>query len=87
MVEVAEELVEAVVGGQVLVPVAEVVLAVLAGVVPERLEQLGDRWILGLEPELGPRQADLAQPGAVDALAGDERRAARRAALLAVGVR
>ena len=42
VVEVAEELVEAVDGRQVLVAVAEVVLAELAGGVAERLEQLGD---------------------------------------------
>ena len=42
VVEVAEELVEAVHGRQELVLVAEVVLAELAGRVAERLEQLGD---------------------------------------------
>ena len=48
VVEVAEELVEAVRRRQVLVAVAEVVLAELAGRVAERLEQLGDRRVLGL---------------------------------------
>ena len=42
VVEVAEELVEAVVGRQELVLVAEVVLAELAGGVAERLQELGD---------------------------------------------
>ena len=42
VIERAEELVEAVRGGQVLVEVAEVVLAELAGHVALRLEQLGD---------------------------------------------
>jgi hypothetical protein len=42
VVEVAEELVEAVVGGQVLVLVAQVVLAELAGGVAVRLEEVGD---------------------------------------------
>ena len=42
VVERAEELVEAVRGGQVLVEVAEVVLAELPGHVALRLEQLGD---------------------------------------------
>ena len=37
-------------------------------------------------PTSAPGHPDLGQPGAVDALAGDERRAAGRAALLAVGV-
>ena len=86
VVEVAEELVEAVDGRQELVQVAEVVLAELPGGVAERLEQLGDRDVLGLQPDVGARHPDLAQPGPVHALAGDERRPPRGAALLAVGV-
>ena len=46
VVERAEELVEAVRGRQVLVEVAEVVLAELAGHVALRLEQLGERHVL-----------------------------------------
>jgi hypothetical protein len=87
VVEVAEELVEAVGRRQVLVQVAEVVLAELPGRVAQRLEQLGDRDVLSLQPDVDAGHADLAQPGAKDALAGDERRAPRGAALLAVGVR
>ena len=49
VVEVAEELVEAVDRGQVLVAVAEVVLAELAGRVAERLEQFGDGRVLLLQ--------------------------------------
>ena len=49
VVEVAEELVEPVHGGQELVAVAEVVLAELAGRVAERLEQIGDGRILLLQ--------------------------------------
>ncbi len=86
VVEVAEELVEAVHGRQVLVQVAEVVLAELPRRVAERLQQLGDRHVLGLEADVHAGDADLAEAGAVDALAGDERRAAGGAALLAVGV-
>ena len=86
VVEVAEELVEAVHGRQVLVQVAEVVLAELPGGVAERLQQLGDRHVLGLETDVHAGDADLAQTGAVHTLAGDERRAAGGAALLAVGV-
>ncbi len=86
VVEVAEELVEAVDGGQVLVEVTEVVLAELPGGIAERLEQLGDRDVLGLQADVDARHPDLAQPGPVDALAGDERRSAGGAALLAVGV-
>ena len=56
VVEVAEELVEAVHRRQVLVAIAEVVLAELAGGVAERLEQLGDRRVLGLQAD-GRRRA------------------------------
>ena len=86
VVEVAEELVEPVDRGQVLVEVAEMVLAELPGRVAQRLEQLGDRDVLGLQPDVGAWHADLAQPRAEHALAGDERRPPRRAALLAVGI-
>jgi hypothetical protein len=47
VVEVAEELVEAVVRRQVLVLVPQVVLAELAGGVAPGLQQAGDRRILG----------------------------------------
>ena len=45
VIKVAEELVEAVRGGQVLVEVAEVVLAELPGGVSQRFEQLCDRGV------------------------------------------
>ncbi len=86
VVEVAEELVEAVVGRQVLVAVAEVVLAELAGGVALVLEQHGNCRVLDPHAFLGARQADLGESGAEHALAHDERRAAGRAALLAVVV-
>jgi hypothetical protein len=86
VVEVAEELVEAVRRRQVLIAVAQVVLPELAGRIAERLQELGDRRVLGRDPDLRTRYADLAQAGAVDALAGDEGRAPGRAALLAVRV-
>ena len=57
VVEVAEELVEAVGGGQELVAVAQVVLAELAGDVTQRLEQLGDRRVFGPQAEVGAGQA------------------------------
>ncbi len=84
VVEVAEELVEAVVGRQVLVLVAQVVLAELAGRVAVGLQQAGDGRVLFPHAELGARQADLGEAGAEHALARDERRAARGAGLLAV---
>ena len=70
VVEVAEELVEAVHRRQELVAVAEVVLAELAGGVAERLQQLGDRRILRLQPYRGAGHADLGQTGANRILSG-----------------
>ena len=86
VIEVAEELVEPVRGRQELVQVAEVVLAELPRRVAQRLEQLGDGRVLLLQPDVHAGHPDLAHAGAVDALAGDERRPAGRAALLAVGI-
>src|SRR6185437_10431081 len=73
VVEVAEELVESVRRRQVLVQVAEVVLAELARCVPQRLEQFGNRRILFLQTDIYAGHPDLAHAGAVDTLAGDER--------------
>ena len=64
VIEVAVELVEAVNGGEKFVAVAKMVLAELPGRIAERLEQLGNRRILLLQPNCGPRQADLGQTGA-----------------------
>ena len=84
VVEVAEELVEAVVRRQVLVAVTEVVLAELAGGVALGLEQARDGRILDLHAFLGARQADLREAGAEHRLPHDERRAAGGAGLLTV---
>ncbi len=84
VIEVAEELVEAVDGGEIFVPIAEVVLAELAGGVAERLEQLGDGGVFLLQADGGARHADLGQAGADRVLAGDETGAAGGAALLRV---
>ena len=86
VVEVAEELVEAVNGRQVLVVVAQVVLAELAARVTVRLEQLGDRRVLLLHTERRAGQADLGEARADGRLADDERSPAGGAALLAVAV-
>ena len=59
MIEVAEELVEAVHGRQELVAIAEMVLAELSGRVALRLEQLGNGRVLLRHPLLRGRQADL----------------------------
>jgi hypothetical protein len=74
VVEVAEELVELVVGRQVLVAVAEMVLAELAGRVALRLEHGGDRRVLRFDAQLRTRQADFREARAKHALAEDERR-------------
>jgi hypothetical protein len=86
VVEVAEELVEAMRGRQVLVHVPQVVLAELAGGVAQGLQELGDGHVLRLETDVHAGHAHLAQARAVDALAGDERRTPGRAALLAVRI-
>jgi hypothetical protein len=51
-----------------LVAVPEMVLAELAGGVAQGLEQPGDGGVVGTEPDRRPRDTDLAQPGAIDAL-------------------
>ena len=87
MVERAEELVEAVHGGQRCVRVAKVVLAKLRGRVALRLEQLRDGHITRLQAFFRARQANLEQPGAESTLAGDERGPSGGAALLPVPIR
>ena len=86
VIEVAEELVEAVHGRQEVVAVAEVVLAELAGDVALRLQEVGDGRVLLRQPLRRARQADFQQAGADRRLAGDEGGAPRRARLLAVVV-
>src|SRR5271155_839854 len=72
MVEVAEELVETVNGGQKLVAVAEMVLAELCGNIAERLEQIGQGGILVRQTFLGARQPHFQQSSTHRALAGNE---------------
>jgi hypothetical protein len=55
VIEVAEELVEAVVGWQELVLVAQMVLAELSRRIAERLEQLGDGWVFRPDADVGTR--------------------------------
>src|SRR3990170_5005531 len=86
VVEIAEELVEPMHRRQMLVAVAEVVLAELAGRVTLLLEQVGDcRRPFG-DALRRARHADGEQTCAERVLAEDERRASRGAALLGVGV-
>ena len=79
VVEIAEELVKAVVGRQHLVQVAQMILAVLRGHVALVLQQSGDGRVLYGDAFLCPRQTDLEQAGTQRTLAGDERRASGRA--------
>ena len=86
VIEVAEEFVEAVHARQVFVPIAQMVLAELAGGVAERLKQLSDGRVFLLQANGGAGHADLGQAGADRVLAAYEGRAAGGAALLRVPV-
>ena len=72
---------------QVLVAIAEMVLAELAGRVTEALEHLGDGHVFGLDPQGGAGHANLGQARADRLLAREERRTASGAALLAIEIR
>ncbi len=87
MIEIAEELIEAVHCRQKFVAIAEMVLAELAGGIAERLERLGDGDVFGLQSDRGAGNADLGETRAQYRLTGDERRTPSRAALLGVIVR
>src|SRR5262249_36735967 len=86
MIEIAEELIEAMLGRQIFVAIAEMVLAELAGGVAERLERLRNRDVTILQTDGGTGYADLAEPGAQADLPGDEGRAAGGAGVLRVVV-
>jgi hypothetical protein len=62
VVEVAEELVEAVGGREELVLAPEVVLAELTGRVAERLQELGDRRVLRADADSAPGIPTLLRP-------------------------
>jgi hypothetical protein len=72
VIEVAEELVETVHRRQVLVAVAQVVLAELACGVAQRLHDVCNAGIERTQSEFRSGQADLGQAGADRRLAGDE---------------
>src|ERR1700685_707684 len=84
VVQVAEELIEAVVGRQEFVAIAEVVLAELTCGVTERLKRLSDGDVAGLQALRSTRRSHLGQPGAPGGLTGNKRRATSRAAILRV---
>ena len=87
MIEVAEELVEAVVRRQHVIEVAKMVLAELSGRVALVLQRRSDGDDLLIHAGRRGWNADFRKAGAQHALPGDERRAPRGAGLLAVGVR
>src|SRR5215467_3893786 len=82
VIQVAEELVEAMHGRQVFIPIAQMVLAELPSGVSERLEHFGDGRIFLLKPDRGTRHPDFRQSGTNRVLARDETRATCGAALL-----
>ena len=84
VIEIAEELVEAMHRRQELILVAEMVFSELTRGVTERLEKFGDRGIFRAETNISPGHTDLGQPSANGVLAGYERGASRSAALLTV---
>src|SRR5689334_20697234 len=86
VIEVAEELIEAMHRREELVRVAEVVLAELPRGIAERLEQLGERRIPVGQSLLGARQAHLQQSSSHRALSGDESRPPGSTGLLAIVV-
>ena len=86
VIEIAEELVEAVDGREELVEVSQMVLTELSGRVAEVLHEIGDARIFGLQADVRARQADFGQSGADGRLPGDERRASRRATLLPIPI-
>ena len=86
VIQVAEELVEAVNGWQKLVEVAKVILAELARGIAHRLERRGDRRRLRRQSDVRARLAHGRHPGSDGELTGDEVGAAGRAARLGVVV-
>jgi hypothetical protein len=86
VVEIADELVEAVHGRQKLVSVTKVILAELASGVAQGLEQLGDGRIFLHYAQIGAWQPHLRQPRTDGILPCDERGTSGRATLLGVVV-
>ncbi len=87
VVQISEELVEAVHGREIFVQVAEVVLAELPGGIALCLQGGGERRSLCRDPHVGTGLAYGRQSGADRQLAGDEVRATRRATCFGVIVR
>src|SRR5262249_47059304 len=86
VIEIAEELIEAVHRREEFIPVAEVVLAELPAHVAERLQHIGDRRVFRLQSEVGAGKTDFGKAGTNRRLTCNECRAPRGAALLTVPV-
>ncbi|MNE72714.1 hypothetical protein D3C80_1686790 [compost metagenome] len=86
VVEVAEELVETMVGRQMPVAITQVILAKLAGGIALLFHHITDRRCPVRNAMLGARHSDRQQAGAEGVLAQREGRAAGGAGLLAIGV-
>jgi hypothetical protein len=86
VIEIAEKFVETVHRRQVLVAVAEMVLAELACRVAKVLHEFADSRVFGFDAKHGARRADLGEPGADRRLAGNECGATGGAALLAIEI-
>jgi hypothetical protein len=86
MIQIAEELIEAVKRGEELILVPQMVLAKLAGGVTQRLQQSGDRRIVSFETRVSSRHSDFGKAGSNWILASDEGGPPGRAALLPVVV-
>src|SRR5262249_48376843 len=84
MIEIAEELVEAVVGRQHVVEIAEVVFAELPGRITLILESRGDCDGFFGHSDRSTRHTDLGQAGAKHALSCNERGTSGRAGLLPI---
>ena len=84
VIEIAEELVEAVHGRQEIVAVAEMVFAELPGRVALRLQQFGDGRILLRQAFLCCGKSDFQEPGPQRTLPGDKGGASGGAGLLPI---
>ena len=86
MIEVAVKLFKAVVGGQVLVQIAQMVFTKLPGGIALFLQDFCQGQIFRAEAEVNPRQAHLGQACAGRTLASDEGGPSSGTAILGVGI-
>ena len=72
VIKIAKEFVESVRSRQVLIAIAEMVLAELTGGIAERFEQFGYGRVFRLKSDRGAGHADFGQAGTERVLAADE---------------